>query len=907
MSLKPITKDDLKNSAKYVTYLKKILAADVPSGTRYTYFQKFKFFGEEKKLPIITFGVVAPDLLESIEKAAPGAKVRKGKVESAQSGGKRKLQFDKGGLIYRAVIENTYRIPDSVVVAKDDSEEGGTELPGANTVARPAEQTDFSKAKKEKKLGKGAFGEVYRIKSDGAPKVLKTLQDNDGREEMEREAKMYEKIGAHPNIAKCYGIQTIEGEEGLVLEEVKGGELKEVFQRFQELKEDDELTPAEYWTVLQHMVGGTLRGLAAMEEVGIVHNDIKTDNILVDPVTMEPKIVDFGLSRRQGEERGQKQPVKFQAPEVNTNLLGGKNTPSDAEQDAFSAGQILHEQTEGGLFAFGKQLQGWGDISLLEAAQTSIGFSERDEKGEAKHRVLTPATPGREANQPGKYAKGFNSAFVDFINQLMHPDPKKRLTPSQALKHPFLTDGFAESGLVDKEKLFAKLRGEAQQPAPPPPVGTQQIDKPVNSISPDVPGERNQRPASEQQDAVYIDPPPQTPRPPAPIPRDRSSSKGIYDQYVPSPASLKGQPPAPTAPRSTPQQMSGVYVDVIPGQTQRPSTPPPPRPTSETASDKQTKSPASPDSQRSASPVPPSQAQKMSGVYVDNIPGQTPPPPAPRPRSDSKSEYDQYSVKIPVSPENEAPPPYTPPPPAKILADPPPRSFSSPAQPPKKPASPPPAPPAVEEQNDSPALQSTPPPAPTSLFGRKPGKATPSDINAQLASYDSAFAKLKSAPSGAKDVAQAISGVDQLRTSIVASLQQGRTEDAERQLGVLKQKLDTANNAFYVYNLQQQAWDIAFTTFKPGAAAELKKKFSKAPAEFSAVIAAVEKAEKTPHTARLPAIQNVGGAANAYLQHWANYKEKDKKSETTMALHAEATRLLGLANQVGLAFKTITK
>ncbi|MBX9608564.1 MAG: hypothetical protein K2Y51_20260 [Gammaproteobacteria bacterium] len=62
-----------------------------------------------------------------------------------------------------------------------------------------------------------------------------------------------------------------------------------------------------------------------------------------------------------------------------------------------------------------------------------------------------------------------DSAYVDFMNRLTHPDPAQRMTASEALRHPFLTQQ-----LGDPDKLEAVL-GLHPPPAPPaqPVQGTQ--------------------------------------------------------------------------------------------------------------------------------------------------------------------------------------------------------------------------------------------------------------------------------------------------------------------------------------------------------------------------------------------------------------------------------------------------
>lgn len=147
----------------------------------------------------------------------------------------------------------------------------------------------------EKLLGSGAMGRVYQaieMHSDRqvALKVLhgERVSEADTVSRFRREAEVLASIG-HPCIVEIYTFhQSAEGIPYLAMELLKGVTLKTRLQNgpFQD--------PGD----LQEIIDGLAGALNAAHEHGVVHRDIKPDNIFL-PATGVPraKLVDFGLSR----------------------------------------------------------------------------------------------------------------------------------------------------------------------------------------------------------------------------------------------------------------------------------------------------------------------------------------------------------------------------------------------------------------------------------------------------------------------------------------------------------------------------------------------------------------------------------------------------------------------------------
>jgi serine/threonine-protein kinase len=149
-------------------------------------------------------------------------------------------------------------------------------------------------------VGKGAMARVYLAEDErtGTPVAVKVLEephrsDPKIRERFEREARMASMIG-HPSIVNIYASGQREEDNApyLVMEFLIGETVGDYLRREGKMPREI-VVPA-----LQQAASA----LAAAHRVGIIHRDIKPDNLFLlgepgDPY--ELKIVDFGLSKEQ--------------------------------------------------------------------------------------------------------------------------------------------------------------------------------------------------------------------------------------------------------------------------------------------------------------------------------------------------------------------------------------------------------------------------------------------------------------------------------------------------------------------------------------------------------------------------------------------------------------------------------
>ena len=200
-----------------------------------------------------------------------------------------------------------------------------------------------------KLLGAGGMGQVYQAQDTKLKRIVaikrmapKLQQDERDHRRFLREAQQASALN-HPNVAAIYDVIEENGEVLLVMEYVEGTPLRAVLQGKKSLSTD------EFFNI---GVQG-LEGLNAAHEKGILHGDIKPENIMVTPEG-RIKILDFGVARRfsLGEPDDATLTVAtlsgavngtpaYMAPEV---LM---QKPYDGRADLFSLGLVYYEMLGG--------------------------------------------------------------------------------------------------------------------------------------------------------------------------------------------------------------------------------------------------------------------------------------------------------------------------------------------------------------------------------------------------------------------------------------------------------------------------------------------------------------------------------------------------------------------------------
>src|ERR1700693_1672919 len=169
-----------------------------------------------------------------------------------------------------------------------------------------------------KLLGAGGMGQVYQAQDIKLKRVVaikrmapRLQQDESDRRRFLREAQQASALN-HPNIASIYDVIEEQGEIFLIMEYVEGTPLRAFLQGHKEF------TSEEFFKVAAQ----GLEGLNAAHEKGILHGDIKPENLML---TREGrvKVLDFGVARRFS--LGDANEVTLTAATLSTGISG---TPS---------------------------------------------------------------------------------------------------------------------------------------------------------------------------------------------------------------------------------------------------------------------------------------------------------------------------------------------------------------------------------------------------------------------------------------------------------------------------------------------------------------------------------------------------------------------------------------------------
>jgi len=199
-------------------------------------------------------------------------------------------------------------------------------------------------------LGSGGMGEVYRGRDTrlDRPVALKVLPaalaaDPRFRQRFDREARVISRLN-HPQICTVYDIGDAQGVSFLVMELVEGETLRAWGSRPRARTISDIVA-----IVLQ-----ISRALAAAHAAGIVHRDIKPDNVLVR-ADGSVKVLDFGVAKLAPAASAADATTGFGDTEFGT-LIGttGYMSPEqargvdvDGRSDIFSLGIVLYELLTG--------------------------------------------------------------------------------------------------------------------------------------------------------------------------------------------------------------------------------------------------------------------------------------------------------------------------------------------------------------------------------------------------------------------------------------------------------------------------------------------------------------------------------------------------------------------------------
>ena len=192
----------------------------------------------------------------------------------------------------------------------------------------------------QKVLGEGAFGKVYLAKDEQLNRLVaikiskEIILDKNVLDSFLSEAQMLAKLD-HPNIVPVHDVGNSATEGFFIISKyLDGGTLSKALT-----------TNASDITWVCRTIALIADGLHHAHTRGLVHRDIKPDNILLD-ASGSPCIVDFGLALKEesfGQGKGLTGTPLYMSPEQ----ASGEGHRVDGRSDIFSLGVILYEMLAG--------------------------------------------------------------------------------------------------------------------------------------------------------------------------------------------------------------------------------------------------------------------------------------------------------------------------------------------------------------------------------------------------------------------------------------------------------------------------------------------------------------------------------------------------------------------------------
>uniref|UniRef100_A0A8C2X0Q9 calcium/calmodulin-dependent protein kinase n=1 Tax=Cyclopterus lumpus TaxID=8103 RepID=A0A8C2X0Q9_CYCLU len=273
-------------------------------------------------------------------------------------------------------------------------------------------------------LGKGAFSVVRRCMKistgqEYAAKIINTkkLSARD-HQKLEREARIC-RLLKHANIVRLHDSISEEGFHYLVFDLVTGGELFE------------DIVAREYYSEADasHCIQQILEAVLHCHQMGVVHRDLKPENLLLASKLKGAavKLADFGLAIEvQGDQQA---------------WFGFAGTPG------YLSPEVLRKD------AYGKPVDMWACGVILYILLVGYPpFWDEDQ-----HRLYQQIKAGAY-DFPSPEWDTVTPEAKDLINKMLTINPAKRVTATDALKHPWICQRSTVASMMHRQETVECLK-----------------------------------------------------------------------------------------------------------------------------------------------------------------------------------------------------------------------------------------------------------------------------------------------------------------------------------------------------------------------------------------------------------------------------------------------------------------
>ncbi|HEX7828570.1 MAG TPA: serine/threonine-protein kinase [Thermoanaerobaculia bacterium] len=295
------------------------------------------------------------------------------------------------------------------------------------------------------RLGIGGMGEVWRAEDTRllrqvAIKILppQVASDPEWKDRFLREARTIAQLN-HPNIATIYAIGEAHGDQGeslfIAMELVEGDSLSNLIKH-------GPMMPADAVRVAVHVADGLFEAHAK----GIVHRDVKPENIIVSPRSV--KVLDFGIAKQ----------------------IGGSTSDPKLTQGGIVLGTPHYMSPEQ---ALGRELDARSDIFSLGVVLYEMLSGQKPFAGDSVTEVMIKIVTV-EPRDIAIAAFGITPQLADIVRRAMQKEIGARFTTCEEMRAA-LADSLREDPTRKKQSqvptiALAKKKTESAPPPPAPPT-----------------------------------------------------------------------------------------------------------------------------------------------------------------------------------------------------------------------------------------------------------------------------------------------------------------------------------------------------------------------------------------------------------------------------------------------------
>lgn len=259
-------------------------------------------------------------------------------------------------------------------------------------------------------IGRGSFGSVFLALNVTTGEMLAVKQvvvqdqvslKSESLQALHKEVETMKDLD-HLNIVQYLGFEQKDNTYSLFLEYVAGGSISSCLKSYGKFDEP----------LVKFITRQVLEGLKYLHSNGILHRDLKADNLLIE-IDGTCKISDFGISKRSQDiysndaEMSMQGSIFWMAPEVIHSMVEDKKQGYSAKIDIWSLGCVMLEMFAG--------QRPWSNEAVVSAIY-KIGKTK-----------LAPPIPN-----------DLSSEAKDFLNRCFTTDSQKRPTAKELLDHEFM-------------------------------------------------------------------------------------------------------------------------------------------------------------------------------------------------------------------------------------------------------------------------------------------------------------------------------------------------------------------------------------------------------------------------------------------------------------------------------------